>query len=120
MVASKRRKHIVQSANFDGPVPAWAQQMMDSVQHVLRRQDRAENRSRLRASDPILSIPRLVDGKKPNVSPLRLWFPADQAALVNANEDRMNALLNFYSLGDEGCDMTKKLRLMAHLGVIPL
>ena len=34
VVASKRRKHIVESSNFDGPIPAWGQQMLATQQQM--------------------------------------------------------------------------------------
>jgi hypothetical protein len=37
VVDSKRRKHLVQSANFDGDVPMWAQQMQNTIQHQLQQ-----------------------------------------------------------------------------------
>jgi hypothetical protein len=135
LVASKRRKHTVQSSNFDGPTPAWAKQMEANMERrfeqVSRRFDllsrrldleneRGMNRSRRSATDRIVSVLRMEDGMKPNVAPFRLWFPRNQAALVGADEVRLNALLDFYGLGQEGNDMEKKLRLMSHLGVIVL
>ena len=35
VVASKRRKHIVESSNFDGPIPAWGQQMQATQQQMM-------------------------------------------------------------------------------------
>ena len=35
VVASKRRKHIVESSNFDGPIPAWGQQMLATQQQMM-------------------------------------------------------------------------------------
>jgi hypothetical protein len=38
VVSSKRRKHKVQSANFDGPIPAWAHQMQQTMTQVQQTQ----------------------------------------------------------------------------------
>ena len=130
LVASKRRKLTVQSSNFDGPVPAWAQQMMAAVQEMredlhqlTRRYDeekaRTMNRSQRRTTDPIEPLLRLVDGDTPNNGRHpQLWFPQNQEDLLVAAPARVNALLRFYNLGDEGNNAEKKFRLMKHLGVI--
>ena len=135
LVASKRRKHTVQSSNFDGPTPAWAQQMqatqremqasqreiIDTLQMVTRRQNeeaqRGMNRSRRHPTDHIVPLVRLLDGDEPNADRHGLWFPQNQVQLLDATGPHLTALLEFYNLDVRGVRGDKKNRLMAHLGV---
>jgi hypothetical protein len=136
LVASKRRKHEVQSANFDGPVPLWAQQMQQQMQQmqqqlgqqmqhlgqqtdrrIQQESERSTNRSRRNTSDPIVNVIRLLDGAKPNVAPHVLWFPRDYDQLSCATGPRVNALLDFYGVGGGGDAEANRKILTNHLGV---
>jgi hypothetical protein len=129
VVASKRRKHFVQSANFDGPVPAWAlqmQQQMQQMQQQLQQQlqqmdrriqqesDRSMNRSLRTTLQPMVRVIRLVDGNPP---PAASWFPAHYHDLHHATQAQITALLGFYQLPVVGNLEVKRERLQAHLGV---
>lgn len=137
LVASKRRKHLVESANFDGPVPLWGLQMQQTVQQMqeqmqqmqqkmekMQRQihqesQRCMNRSRRYTRSPIEALIRLEDGQCPDQqAPNGVWFPADQNELFDADANRINALLEFYSLGAYGTQDEKMARLDQFLGVI--
>jgi hypothetical protein len=132
LVASKRRKHEVQSANFDGPVPLWAQQMhqqMQQMQQQMQQQmeqidrriqqesERSMNRSKRKLSDPIANVIRLLDGAKPNEAPHALWFPADYDKLARATGPSVTALLGFYGVGLGGNAEANRALLKDHLGV---
>jgi hypothetical protein len=134
VVSSKRRKHKVQSAHFDGPpaVPAWAQQMQDTLTRVelkptgveqqtrflLEDNQRSKNRSRRNATDPIQPLIRTADGQLP-VHPhlVDVVFPANQIALEDMKGPQLNRLLTFYGLGNNGSFSEKLIRLMQHLGI---
>ena len=146
LVASKRRKHIVAASNFDGPIPAWGQQMaallqqmnqaianvqqqmdqrfdkMDQRMEQMERRmqqesERAMNRFRRNTSDEIVPVIRLVDGQYP--ADANLWFPRNQIQLLKARMERIGPLMDFYSLpaAAEVNIRVKRARLMAFLGV---
>jgi hypothetical protein len=141
VVDSKRRKHLVQSANFDGDVPMWAQQMQDQLTNTIQQQlqqhtntiqqrmdtmdrriqlesDRSMNRSLRTNQNPIVAVIRLSDGLRPTDNDANnLWFPEDYKRLQNATPARINPLLGFYQLDQGGNLGDKKDRLQAHLGV---
>jgi hypothetical protein len=106
VLASKRRKHDVESVNFVGvDVPLWAvalqQQMANmatqqqNMERMIRQESqRSINRSRKSTSEPIEMVVRLNDVQFPN----HIWFPNDQDALMLAPANRINPLLEFYDL----------------------
>jgi hypothetical protein len=123
VVQSKRRKHQVESANFDGPTPLWAQQMqqqMTQLQQQLERRidresQRSMNRSRRNNREEIQPVIRLNDGQTPTDH--NIHFPENQVALEDLTGPHVVALLNFYGLDVNGNIRAKKDRLMRHLGV---
>jgi len=127
---SKRRKHGVESANFDGSVPLWAQQMMQQnqqmqqqMQQQLQRMERrieqesqrSMNRSRRSTSDAIEQLVRLADGYYPHQH--QVWFPADQESLLTATVPNLTALLLFYNIPVNGNRQQKIASLKKFLGV---
>lgn len=140
LVASKRRKHVVASANFDGPTPIWAQQLQQTLQdQTLQMQEMKEymqemkeefqremkqeiqrnmNRSRKYTTESIEALIRVDDGEVPGPqAPNGLWFPGNQDELMAASALRINALLGFYGLPANGLQAAKKDRLKRFLGV---
>ena len=123
VVQSKRRKHKVESANFDGPTPLWAQQMQQQMtqlqQQMERRIDRESqrsmNRSRRNTGEEIQPVIRLDDGQTPTDH--NVYFPENQVALEALTGAHVVALLNFYGLDVNGNIRARKDRLMRHLGV---
>ena len=134
VVQSKRRKHKVESANFDGPTPLWAQQMQQQMtqlqqqmeqqmtqlqQQMERRIDRESqrsmNRSRRNTGEEIQPVIRLNDGQTPTDH--NVYFPENQVALEALTGAHVVALLNFYGLDVNGNIRARKDRLMRHLGV---
>ena len=138
LVASKRRKHLVVSCNFDKStktiMPQELVTMMKTMEQDLKQikqnmeqmyrrmveeSQRSMNRSRRRNSDPIQPLIRLVDGLKPtDGGPFQVWFPVDYEDLWDGNENRINNLVAFYSLPDNGTLTEKKQLLEAHFGMI--
>eukprot|EP00977_Amphora_coffeiformis_P020548 scaffold8371_cov199-Amphora_coffeaeformis.AAC.1 len=137
VVNSKRRKHQVESANFDGAAPLWGQQMqhqmqqmqhqmqqmqhqMQQMQETLERKitiesERNMNRSRRSTSDPIAKLIRVNDGQYPQDND---WPFANQNELESATGNRIHPLLVFYGLPVTGSLVERKGRLKMHLGVV--
>jgi hypothetical protein len=118
LVVAKRRKHMVESSNFDGPVPLWATQMQQNMQVMSRsmsiESQRSMNRSLRATSDPISPVIRL-DGSSPLDN--GVWFPADHVALLESTGNQLNPLLAFYGLPQQGNLSQKRFELKRHLGV---
>ena len=144
LVASKHRKQMVVASTFvDVPMPAWGREMMKQMEQRMEQMERrllhenqcSVNRARQHYTNYIEPVMRLTDGKKPTDAPFNLWFPKNENGLyysqknddvvnvegeeVNQSRDnRINSLLAFYSLSDDGTIRERIDRLKAHLAVI--
>jgi hypothetical protein len=134
---SKRRKHLVESCNFDGDIPVWAQQMQQTFQEQMQtfqqtlgqtrddvrmlgwKMDQRDQRSRNRSSGdmahPVGKVIRLTDGAEPGDD---VWFPDNEGQLVSASGAQLENLLIFYGLPVIGTLSQKYVRVATHLGVI--
>ena len=138
VVQARRRKHAVESAQFDGPTPAWAQHLqaqmqgqMQQMQRDLQAQmqtqndrlerciqiesQRSRNYARHTTGSAVAKLMTASDGTMP---PGNLWFPANQNDLFSATGTQVNHLLHFYGLPEDGTVGNRRARLANHLGVV--
>jgi outer membrane protein OmpA-like peptidoglycan-associated protein len=138
VVASKRRKHDVDSANYVGTaLPLWAhnlqqalqqqmtamqqalqQEMQQNVQRItrviLQESQRSINRSRHSNAKRIERVIRVDDGQIPGP---HIWFPLNESSLMNATEAQLSDLLGFYNQNPHGAKVERQDRLKEFLGV---
>jgi hypothetical protein len=141
LVSSKKRKHVVQSVRLIDPVqPPWAVQMQQQMNQMLQQMNqmqqqmhqmhqmkmnllasiiheagRTRNLACIRTNaDEITRLARQVDGAIP---PANVWFPNHNEQISGATGPQLNALLEFYGLGEHGTVNDRRQRLRHFLGI---
>jgi hypothetical protein len=109
MVAMQQQSHQQQQQS---------QQNFELIRREIQQESqRSMNRSIKSNSDPIQMLVRVNDGQTPGQQIPAVWFPTDQNAIMDATDNQLSALLEFYDQHPIGTMQNNRNQLKRFLGL---